>query len=136
MLKYEFIKQLLWLILVIEVGWSMPVALRARGRFVWNGVWNWMIISSLSLLKFVCTIYCNYVLIDAMKYTSGIVFTQTVGVKNLPFAWCTWWPLSDITINYKIKVLFVVNIYIYHIFTNESLTSNSSVALPTIDIYE
>ena len=37
-------------------------------------------ISTLSLLKFVCTICCNYVLTDAMKYTSGIVFVQTVGV--------------------------------------------------------
>jgi len=34
------------------------------------------------------------------------------------------------------KAVFVVSIYIYHIFTNESLSSNSSVALPTIDIYE
>jgi len=92
-------------------------------------------------LNFVSTQICsNGVLIDAMKYTSGIIFTQTVGVKssvtNLPFAWRTWWPLSDITINKKISALFVVSIYIYHIFTNESLTSNSSVALPTIDIYE
>ena len=30
----------------------------------------------------------------------------------------------------------MVSIYIYHIFTNESLPSNSSVALHTIDIYE
>ena len=71
MLEYEFIRQLLLRILT----WLMPVALSARGRVVWN----WMTISTLSLLTFVCTIFCNYVLIDAMKYTSGIVFTQTVG---------------------------------------------------------
>ena len=64
-----------------------------------------------------------------MKYTSGTVFTQTVGVMVLSL----W--LSDITINYKIKALFVVSIYIYH-YMNESLTSNSSVAIPTFDIYE
>ena len=36
-----------------------------------------------------------------------------------------------------IKALFVfeVSIYIYHIFTYESLTSNSSVALRTIIIF-
>jgi len=61
-------------------SWLMPVALRARGRFIWDGVLKWMTISTLSLLKFICTICCNYVLIDAMKYTSGIIFTQTDSV--------------------------------------------------------
>ena len=79
MLEYEFIRQLL-LAYSCYWSWLMPVAQRARGWFVWNGIWNWMTIWTLSLLKFVCTICCNYVLIDAMKYTSGIVFTQTVGV--------------------------------------------------------
>ena len=57
---------------------------------------------AIHLLKFVCTICSNCVLIDAIK----------------------------------IKALFVVGIYIYHIFTYKSLTTNSSVALPIIVIYE
>ena len=61
-------------------------------------------------------------------------FTRTANVNKS--AICLMHVTASHWQYHKIKALFVVSIYIYHIFIYESLTSNSSVALPTIVIFE
>ena len=99
----------------------MLATLRARRRFIWNGVLKRMTIWTLSLLKFVCIILTSFFVIVYLHWCNKICKQHRIYAnsryliqhKQIRYLFDAHDGLFDrLPMKYKIKALFVVSIYI------------------------